>query len=110
MPGRKRYPHIETHQTLPPISSLFPPQFDIEVATTTMGEHTPHQKKFNTELTDYSKAHEEATGPYTNNLEVDALVVGGGFGMFKGVPLSPLFFMLTLSPSLSRCFHVENTS
>lgn len=46
-----------------------------------MGDQIPvHPKKFNTELTDYSKAHEEATGPYAPNLEVDALVVGAGFG------------------------------
>ncbi|CAG9983380.1 unnamed protein product [Clonostachys byssicola] len=40
-------------------------------------------KKFNTELTDYSVAHEDKTGPYAPNLEVDALVVGAGFaGIF----------------------------
>lgn len=38
------------------------------------------EKKFNTELTDYSVSHEEKTGPYADNLEVDALVVGAGFG------------------------------
>lgn len=38
-------------------------------------------KKFNTELTDYSVAKNEATGPYAKDLEVDALVVGAGFGM-----------------------------
>lgn len=41
------------------------------------------EKKFNTELTDYSVSHEEKTGPYADNLEVDALVVGAGFaGIF----------------------------
>ncbi|KAL1896307.1 hypothetical protein Sste5346_004690 [Sporothrix stenoceras] len=50
-----------------------------------MGEpiasHPP--KKFNTELTDYSVSHAEKTGPYADNLEVDALVVGAGFaGIF----------------------------
>jgi hypothetical protein len=40
-------------------------------------------KKFNTELTDYSVAHEDKTGPYAPDLEVDALVVGAGFGTLK---------------------------
>ncbi|KAI1857464.1 hypothetical protein JX265_011199 [Neoarthrinium moseri] len=40
-------------------------------------------KKFNTELTDYSKSHGERSGPYADNLEVDALIVGAGFaGIF----------------------------
>lgn len=40
-------------------------------------------KKFNTELTDYSVAHHENKGPYVENLEVDALIVGAGFaGIF----------------------------
>ncbi|KAK8855023.1 hypothetical protein PGQ11_010935 [Apiospora arundinis] len=40
-------------------------------------------KKFNTELTDYSVSHSEKSGPYADNLEVDALVVGAGFaGIF----------------------------
>lgn len=39
-------------------------------------------KKFNTELTDYSISHNDKSGPYADNLEVDALVVGAGFGMF----------------------------
>ncbi|EFX05094.1 steroid monooxygenase [Grosmannia clavigera kw1407] len=49
-----------------------------------MGEPIPpKQKKFNTELTDYSVAHAEKTGPYADNLEVDALIVGAGFaGIF----------------------------
>ncbi|KAH7120249.1 hypothetical protein B0J13DRAFT_457131 [Dactylonectria estremocensis] len=49
-----------------------------------MGEPIPvRAKKFNTELTDYSVSHEEKTGPYAPNLEVDALVVGAGFaGIF----------------------------
>lgn len=37
-------------------------------------------KKFNTELTDYSAVHADKTGPYAENLEVDALIVGAGFG------------------------------
>ncbi|KAJ5804107.1 uncharacterized protein N7518_000410 [Penicillium psychrosexuale] len=40
-------------------------------------------KKYNTELTDYSTVHADKTGPYADNLEVDALVVGAGFaGVF----------------------------
>ena len=46
-----------------------------------MGEPIPsHPKKFNTSLTDYSVQHKENTGPYAPNLEVDALIVGAGFG------------------------------
>jgi hypothetical protein len=37
-------------------------------------------KKFSTELTDYSLFHADKSGPYAENLEVDALVVGAGFG------------------------------
>jgi hypothetical protein len=40
----------------------------------------PKSKKFNTELTDYSTNHIDKTGPYAENLNVDALVVGAGFG------------------------------
>ncbi|KAK7749182.1 hypothetical protein SLS62_008363 [Diatrype stigma] len=49
-----------------------------------MGEPVPdHPKKFNTGLTDYSVQHKENTGPYAQDLEVDALVVGAGFaGVF----------------------------
>lgn len=49
-----------------------------------MGEPiTSHPKKFNTELTDYSTKHIEKVGPYAENLEVDALIVGAGFaGIF----------------------------
>lgn len=44
------------------------------------GETVSQLKKFNTELTDYSTAHADKTGPYGENLEVDALIVGAGFG------------------------------
>ncbi|GAW27109.1 putative steroid monooxygenase protein [Rosellinia necatrix] len=49
-----------------------------------MGENIPsHAKKFNTKLSDYSKAQVEKTGPYAPDLDVDALVVGAGFaGVF----------------------------
>ncbi|KAL4808161.1 hypothetical protein BDV18DRAFT_96653 [Aspergillus unguis] len=48
-----------------------------------LGETVPTPKKFNTELTDYSTAHADKTGPYAENLDVDALVVGAGFaGIF----------------------------
>ncbi|KAF5019856.1 hypothetical protein F66182_8135 [Fusarium sp. NRRL 66182] len=40
-------------------------------------------KKFNTELTDYSVTHHGDKGVYADNLEVDALIVGAGFaGIF----------------------------
>lgn len=45
-----------------------------------LGETVPKPKKYNTELTDYSAVHHDKTGPYADNLEVDALIVGAGFG------------------------------
>lgn len=44
-----------------------------------MGEYIPPQKKFNTELADYSISHHENAGPYAQDLNVDALIVGAGF-------------------------------
>lgn len=38
-------------------------------------------KKFNTELTDYSTHHTEYSGPYAVDLDIDAIIVGAGFGM-----------------------------
>jgi hypothetical protein len=52
-----------------------------------IGEMVSRPKKYNTELTDYSTVHANKTGPYAENLEVDALVVGAGFG-------KPLFHAL----------------
>lgn len=49
-------------------------------------------KKFNTGLNDYSLQHKENTGPYAQNLEVDALIVGAGFGKL-GIILSDLPLM-----------------
>lgn len=46
-----------------------------------LGDTLASPKKYNTELTDYSVTHGDKTGPYAENLEVDALVVGAGFGM-----------------------------
>lgn len=40
-------------------------------------------KKFNTGLADYSISNDDKTGPYADTLEIDALVVGAGFGMKK---------------------------
>ncbi|UQC91215.1 HK97 family phage prohead protease [Colletotrichum lupini] len=37
------------------------------------------QKKFATDLTDYAKRR-QTDGPYADNLDVDVLIVGGGFG------------------------------
>jgi len=40
-------------------------------------------KKFNTDLTDYAVTPQtNSAGPYANNLEVDALIVGAGFGKY----------------------------
>ncbi|KAJ6109267.1 hypothetical protein N7486_001501 [Penicillium sp. IBT 16267x] len=48
-----------------------------------LGETVSRPKKYNTELTDYSAVHSDKTGPYAENLEVDALIVGAGFaGIF----------------------------
>ncbi|KAJ5678844.1 hypothetical protein N7462_007088 [Penicillium macrosclerotiorum] len=48
-----------------------------------MGEVSSVPPKFKTELAEYSVSHEEKSGPYVDNLEVDALVVGAGFaGIF----------------------------
>ncbi|OJJ78571.1 flavin-containing monooxygenase [Aspergillus glaucus CBS 516.65] len=48
-----------------------------------LGETASRPKKYSTELTDYSAVHADKTGPYAENLEVDALVVGAGFaGVF----------------------------
>lgn len=45
-----------------------------------LGDTLPPPRKYNTELTDYSISHGDKTGPYAENLEVDALIVGAGFG------------------------------
>ena len=45
-----------------------------------LGETVSKPKKYNTELTDYSEAHVDKSGPYAENLEVDALIVGACFG------------------------------
>lgn len=37
------------------------------------------EKKFKTELTDYSIRREGNKWPYTSNIDVDALIVGAGF-------------------------------
>ena len=49
-----------------------------------------HPKKFNTSLTDYSIRHKENTGPYAPNLEVDALIVGAGFGKSLHLPFNSI--------------------
>lgn len=49
-----------------------------------MGDNIPSEpKKFNTGLTGYSISSNDKTGPYSDNLEIDALVVGAGFGTKK---------------------------
>ncbi|KID97940.1 Flavin monooxygenase-like protein, partial [Metarhizium majus ARSEF 297] len=49
-----------------------------------MGESIPTRpKKFNTELTDYSLPRHQQDGPYADNLELDAIIIGAGFaGIF----------------------------
>lgn len=42
-----------------------------------MADNKP--KKFATDLTDYA-ARRHTDGPYADNLDVDVLIVGGGFG------------------------------
>lgn len=42
-------------------------------------EATSAGKKFKTELTDCSLRHSDNTGPYADNLDVDAIIVGAGF-------------------------------
>lgn len=37
------------------------------------------EKRFKTELADYSAVHQDKTGPYADDLEVDAIIVGAGF-------------------------------
>jgi hypothetical protein len=56
-----------------------------------LGETISMPKKFNTELTDYSTVHADKTGPYAENLDIDALIVGAGFGKspsYTGLPFS----------------------
>lgn len=38
------------------------------------------ERKLNTELTEYSAVRTNNDGPYADGLEVDALIVGAGFG------------------------------
>lgn len=44
-----------------------------------MADNKP--KKFATELTDYA-ARRGTDGPYADNLDVDVLIVGAGFGKY----------------------------
>jgi hypothetical protein len=49
------------------------------------------EKKFKTELTDYSVVHRDKTGPYADDLDIDVLVVGAGFSKpsYSSRPLTP---------------------
>lgn len=58
-----------------------------------LGETVSRPKKYNTKLTDYSAVHADKSGPYAENLEVDALVVGAGFG--KSLSLTGFVHQLT---------------
>lgn len=51
------------------------------------------QKKFATDLTDYAKRR-RTDGPYADNLDVDVLIVGGGFGELSK-PQSLVFTLQT---------------
>ena len=68
-----------------------------------MGSLGETVKKYNTDLTDYSTVHTDKTGPYAENLEVDALVVGAGFG--KSPSLTGCIHQLT---RYSRCLHAQD--
>lgn len=64
------------------------------------------EKRFKTELTDYSRRHEDSTGPYADNLDVDAIIVGAGFSeCFSWVllfcPISELMRRLPLQVGFS---------
>uniref|UniRef100_L7J5P6 Cyclopentanone 1,2-monooxygenase n=1 Tax=Pyricularia oryzae (strain P131) TaxID=1143193 RepID=L7J5P6_PYRO1 len=58
-----------------------------------MGD-TGMPKKFSTDLTDYSVQHSEKTGPYADNLDVDAIIVGAGFAVPSWLPIQAGIFML----------------
>lgn len=60
------------------------PTFEVSCIATAMTDSiSPHTKKFNTELTDYSTRHTENSGPYAVDLDIDAIIVGAGFGMLS---------------------------
>lgn len=49
-----------------------------------MGDNFPSEpNKFNTGLADFSIPRNDKNGPYSDTLEIDALVVGAGFGTKK---------------------------
>ncbi|KAL2836809.1 hypothetical protein BJX68DRAFT_273365 [Aspergillus pseudodeflectus] len=57
----------------------------------------PHPKKFKTSLTDFSAIHVDKTGPYAEDLTVDALIVGAGFaGIFMLKTLRDLGLRTTI--------------
>ncbi|KHN94739.1 Flavin monooxygenase-like protein [Metarhizium album ARSEF 1941] len=66
-----------------------------------MGLSTPSPvtKKFNTELTDYSLPHRQQGGPYADNLELDAIIVGAGF--------AGIFMLKTLRERGNKCVVFE---
>ncbi|UNI24506.1 hypothetical protein JDV02_010246 [Purpureocillium takamizusanense] len=48
-----------------------------------MGDDVPSMRRFKTELSEYSVAHDDAPGPYARDAEYDAIIVGAGFaGIF----------------------------
>lgn len=63
----------------------------------------PRTRKYSTELTEYSTTHTDKTGLYADNLEVDALIVGAGFGK---LPSRTVFIhQLTRKPVFSCSRH-----
>ncbi len=38
------------------------------------------ERVLKTDLHQYSKKHERTDGPYADNLDIDCIIVGGGFG------------------------------
>lgn len=53
-----------------------------------MADHKP--KKFATDLTDYA-ARRGTDGPYANNLDVDVLIVGAGFGKYTSLTILNMY-------------------
>lgn len=68
---------------------------DPAVMTEPQKQSTTSQKKLKTDLTDYTAINDDKTGPYAENLELDALIVGAGFSMSSPLPHLPFTFPCT---------------
>lgn len=84
-----------------PISSPTHTQLFPE-GTVIMATNMP--KKFATELSDYA-ARRETSGPYADDLDVDVLIVGGGFGESTRPSLFSLGEILSFSISPALTIH-----